>query len=369
MLSSLKSGALILAIVFTHSMVQQAHSAEPSKQDCYITGYATALLEKVYDFPETRVEVFEGQVRLLNPPKDKNKRKEIIDAIKRINGVVNVVIKKEHKKSGPFDLPSTFKDEVDTSTEGFFPKDDLFQPLFANPWESRFYASWRHDEYLDTNMGAVGLGEVFGFYRWTDVFGPGHDLQLNIEAAAFAYFDLDADSNDLHNIDFQVGFPFVYKYKDFATRFRLMHHSSHLGDEFLEKNKQILDELEKHQTNNNFIDLTFSYNPGLWRVYGGGTYIFDHTPSRDPWEIDYGFEFRPWHELSIHPIAGIHIKQMGELSWKFNQRYVMGIEISDWPARNRITQVLAEYYKGNNLGWPFYKQDGEYYGAGIYLDF
>src|SRR2546425_8890963 len=59
-----------------------------------------------------------------------------------------------------------------------------------------------------------------------------------------------------------------------TTRLRLFHQSSHLGDEYMA------------HTNARRIDLTFQAVELLvarettrWRVYGGGDYIFAHSPT------------------------------------------------------------------------------------------
>lgn len=73
-----------------------------------------------------------------------------------------------------------------------------------------------------------------------------------------------------------------------ATRLRLFHQSSHLGDEYMV------------HTNARRIDLTFQAVELLvatemspWRVYGGGDYVFAHSPTDlKPGVLHGGLEFR-----------------------------------------------------------------------------
>src|SRR2546425_11619972 len=73
-----------------------------------------------------------------------------------------------------------------------------------------------------------------------------------------------------------------------TTRLRLFHQSSHLGDEYMA------------HTNARRIDLTFQAVELLvarettrWRVYGGGDYIFAHSPTDlKPGVLHGGLEFR-----------------------------------------------------------------------------
>jgi hypothetical protein len=59
-------------------------------------------------------------------------------------------------------------------------------------------------------------------------------LQLSVEGALFAQFNLDSASHDLINADYTIGIPATYRHGDNSLRFRIYHQSSHLGDEFLQ---------------------------------------------------------------------------------------------------------------------------------------
>ena len=80
--------------------------------------------------------------------------------------------------------------------------------------------------------GAVGFGE-----RWGIVRRPGERAgdgwQVGLSGGVFAQFDMDADSNDLINADYVIGFPLTWRHGAWSGRFNLYHQSSHLGDELL----------------------------------------------------------------------------------------------------------------------------------------
>ena len=84
----------------------------------------------------------------------------------------------------------------------------------------------------DILAAAVGAGHVFGLYRWAGN-ASGEGWQLSAFGTVFSQFNLDAPSSDLINTDFLAGIPLSYRRGRFATRFRLFHQSSHLGDELL----------------------------------------------------------------------------------------------------------------------------------------
>src|SRR2546425_1473844 len=85
---------------------------------------------------------------------------------------------------------------------------------------------------------------------------------------------MQSATNDLINTDYLVGLPLTYRHGSWATRFRLYHQSSHLGDEYL------------LHTNAQRVDLTFeaaellvSKEIAQWRGYGGGGGLFAPSPA------------------------------------------------------------------------------------------
>src|SRR3989441_4899598 len=104
-----------------------------------------------------------------------------------------------------------------------------------------------------------------------------------------------------------------------TTRLRLFHQSSHLGDEYMA------------HTNARRIDLTFQAVELLvarettrWRVYGGGDYIFAHSPTDlKPGVLHGGLEFRqPGSLLRLGRgaagrfVAGLDVKSIQDRGWQ-----------------------------------------------------
>ncbi len=360
-----------LLCLFTTAPIVESAGAERSGE--FLEGYVTALIETSYDMPSVEIEVRQGTVYLRNVPEDKQLRTKITERLLQIQGIEQVEWEEEIVSALPKE-PTKEQKVINRNAEdysGAFPANDLFTPLMADPLESRFSAAYRYDLEEERGIAAVSFGEVFGFYRWNDVFAEGHQIQIDLEAAVFAYFDLDVRSSDLMNVDFQVGTPVIYRYHDFSSRLRFMHRSSHYGDDYLARNPGILFDpnLGVRPLDDNLIDLTLSYEQPWWRVYWGSVYLFDTKRNTEPWEFIYGLEFTPWKKWTVHPIAGIHLRQTKESEWQVFQRYAAGIEISDWPFRNRTLRLLLEYYNGNNLQWPFIQEDGDYVGISAYFDF
>src|SRR3989454_3153323 len=104
----------------------------------------------------------------------------------------------------------------------------VFQPLLADPKEPRFFAGylWARSPRLASRLGTVGFGQTIGLVR-------GRDWQLGVAAGVFSEFNMQSSTTDLLNTDYLVGLPLTYRRGSLATRVRLYHQSSHLGDEYM----------------------------------------------------------------------------------------------------------------------------------------
>ncbi len=254
------------------------------------------------------------------------------------------------------------------------PARDLFQPLLADPKEPRFHAGvqWVESDLYGSRVGAVGFGENFGIVRW-----PGRDAnegwQLNLSAAVFAQFDLDAPSADLLNADYIVGIPVSYRNGHWSLRARLYHQSSHLGDEFLLR-------VHPDRVNLSFesLEMLMSYDAGPWRVYGGGEYLFHREPAElEPGILHAGVEYRSsapvWHIGSLGAarlVGGVDAKSWEQHDWDTAWSLKTGLEFRaqrDAERRGRSWQVMFEYYDGPSPYGQFYPHEVRYWGLGLVL--
>ena len=254
------------------------------------------------------------------------------------------------------------------------PVKDLFRPLLADPKEPRFQVSaLRVDSDVHDNMvAAVGFGENFGIARW-----PGRHAkeawQLNLSAAVFAQFDLDAPSDDLVNADYIVGFPVSYRNDRWSVRARFYHQSSHLGDEFLLR-------VHPDRVNLSFesLETLVSYEWEQWRVYGGGEYLIFREPEElDPGVLHAGIEYRAgeptWHIGTlgaVRLVGGLDVKSWEQHDWDAAFSLKTGLEFRpqrDTEQRGRYWQLLLEFYDGPSPYGQFYTYEVRYWGLGFVL--
>ena len=241
-----------------------------------------------------------------------------------------------------------------------------FPPLLADPKEPAFFATylWDRSPRLASKLGSVGVGQTIGLVR-------AGDWQLAVAAGVFSQFNMQSRTNDLINTDYVVGLPVTYRHGSLATRFRLYHQSSHLGDEYMV------------HTNAQRVDLTFEAAELLvareianWRVYGGGEYIFARSPADlKPGVLHGGVEYRqPGLLLRLGKlgvgrlVAALDAKSVEDRDWQMGWSAVTGLEWGDplaAPGSGRRWSVLLKAYAGPSPYGEFYRDRVSSLGLGV----
>ncbi|MDZ7830833.1 MAG: DUF1207 domain-containing protein [Desulfobacterales bacterium] len=252
-----------------------------------------------------------------------------------------------------------------------FPSGDVFSPLVADPKEPRFFLSINNydNEFRSDFTGAsVGFGENFGLIR--KHLGDQHAWQLSLKGGLFSQFDLNSDSDDLLNSDYNIGVTWNYRIDALSTRLRVYHQSSHLGDEYLLKHPRLAD--TRTNFDNEAIDFLAAFTWQQIRTYGGLHFLIERDPGNlDRWGYQGGIEYQgtgellPWGAL----VAGLDIKGFQELHWTPGYSVKTGIAFKELDHQSRYIQVMLEYYNGFIPYGQFYDYDMESYGAGIYFGF
>lgn len=343
--------------------------------DRFAAGYATAILEREFSLKAPRVTVSNGVMTVRGDELGSVKRDRVLKALSGIQGVVRIeIIEPGAQAPAAVSLSEPQQTEAQPGDEAaemgeLFPRGRLFAPLIADPRWPRFSAAYHYyidDDELD-NVGATSFGETLVFYR--DESPVGGLWEIGIQAGVFAIFDLDAESKDLINADYWVGIPLSYRYKDFSALFRLFHQSSHLGDEFLLRNR-----LNRVNLSYEGTDLKLSYDiSDDLRLYAGGGYIFRKEPSDlKPWSVQYGVELRsPRTFLSrtTRPLFAADFKNWEENDWNTDVSVRLGLEFERPTTVSRRFQIMLEYFNGSSPNGQFYNRTIEYMGLGAHFYF
>jgi hypothetical protein len=264
-----------------------------------------------------------------------------------------------------------------SQTRGYvgLPTGGVFCPLIADPKAVSSFLSYQHTSEpfeSTTRIAAVGIGDSFGIFR---LGGTGNDngVQLDLEGAIFAQFDLGTSSYDLINADYIVGLPLTLRGGPVSARVRVYHQSSHLGDEFLLRSKHPARENLSFEA----AEAILSIDVSALRLYGGGEYLF----RRDPQDLQEtvahaGAELRPGMPLIrfgnrigvMRFVAAGDFKSSEEQDWKPSMSGRAGFEL-DRPGepRTRRWSLLFEVYRGPVPYGQFFRNKIAYVGVGAHF--
>jgi len=349
--------------------------ASPS-EDSYISGYASAVLEREFDVKSATITVKDGVVTLVADELPSGSRDKIVSSLSAIRGVVRVEIAKQ-AKVGAASQPATASREGGTTSARvgrpqfvfLSRRDMLFPPLLADPRWPHFSVAYQY--YINDpalkSVGATSFGETFPILRG-DL--PAGQWEVSLQAGVFAIFNLDAASKDLTNADYFVGIPLVYRLDGFSVLTRLFHQSSHLGDEFLLQNTRV----RRVNLSYEELDILLSQEFGRWlRVYGGGGYLFDQDPSAlKRWSTQVGAELEsPWAFLGevVRPLAAIDVQNHEDTNWDTDVSVRAGIQLESPTFKSTKLQLLGEYYDGNSPNGQFFERRIQYVGFGAHVYF
>ena len=373
-----RRGRYVATVVFLALVlvVPPPTHAQPGVDDAYIAGYATAVLERELKTSARSLRVERGVVTLDGADLGDAERARISEALARIRGVVRVEVRAPATRAatageaGPLAMAVGRAKAVAGPQTGLLPGGgQLFNPLIADPRWPHFAAAYQR--YLKEgdlrDVAAVSFGETFSLYRGK--LGDGW-WEIGLQAGVFAVFDLDAASKDLINADYLVAAFLGYRYERFSALARLFHQSSHVGDEFLLRDRV------KNRFNLSYesIDVRLSYEffGNVLRLYGGGGYLFGQEPEDlKPGSLQWGVELRsPWPvpASAFRPIAAVDVQNREENHWHTDVSARAGIELAGVLA-SRNLQILLEYFRGHSPNGQFYKQKVDYLGLGAHFHF
>lgn len=337
--------------------------------DEFLTGYVASILERDLHWERDSyiLKIVNGAATITLFEEDPIRQEAADQRLSGIDGLQGITIV---VKPTATDKPEAVGSFLGVTSQGeAFPVGDLFRPLVADPKQPQFFVSLQSFSSLDLRytMASVGFGETFGMYRF---FGSreGNGLQLSLEGALFAQFNLDSSSSDLINADYTIGIPVTYRYGDNSLRFRFYHQSSHLGDELLLSGNHP----DRVNLSYESTELIYSREWHQWRLYGGGEYLVHKEPSDlKPTIAHWGIEYRASNPLvwSGRPIVGVDMKCTEENNWSVDTSVKAGFEFGHPNPGQRRLRLMAEWYNGYDPHGQFYNNKVEYFGLGVSLGF
>jgi len=251
-----------------------------------------------------------------------------------------------------------------------FPIGELFEPLVADAKEPQFSTGLHRvkssGQLGEFTAGVVSYGENFGLVRWQTAAVK--QWQVSIAGALFAQFNMDAESKDLINADYAIGISGTHRHGSGSYRLRVLHQSTHLGDELL------LGESPPERVNYSLeaVDFLAAYKWHDIRLYGGAGYLFNVEPSiLDRIALQFGGDFlsNRYRLLKGNLTGGIDLTAFEGDDWGVNTTVKFGVEYGNPGSGNRRIRLMLEYYNGKAPFGQFFDVDISSYGLTAYFLF
>jgi len=333
-----------------------------------VAGYAVAILEQDFALAGFAVHVHDGVVRVEVgglQPADRDRIREALLATEGVHAVEFGAVPEQEQ-----DAPGTGV-EVRRRAPAveLFPRQKLFASLLADPrWPRSGIAYQRYvgDSEL-RNVGGAAFGESFPIAGGGALLGG--RWELGIQGSVFSIFDLDAASMDLVNSDFLGGVTFAWRKGPFATMLRFFHQSSHLGDEYLLRNRVDRINLSFEELDWLFaIDLLDAFRP-----YAGVGVLVRRDPADiDRWSLQVGVDAQsPWRlgSTPLRPVASIDLQFREESGWQTDLSIVAGVQLESARLGRLRLRMLLEYYRGRSPNGQFFERRIDTVGFGMSLGF
>ncbi len=333
--------------------------------DRAIEGYARAVLDGELGFSGATVTAANGVLILKAPPLGKVHTSRLTDALKQIPGVARVEVQEMDASAT---TGSAESDET-ARVSPWLPNGLLFEPLHADPRWAHFGLAFRR--YLNggelKNGAAANMGATISLYRGRP--SNGARWEFGIQAGTFSLFDLSAKSgsNDILNTDFTLAVFYGYRRGDFSSLVRLMHQSSHLGDEFIQNTQA-----SRIEVNHDRLDLKLSYDLAQWvRVYGGGGLLLRQSPDGlGMGTVQAGIELTSpttyWHGR-LRPVAYVDVQLHERTGWSYSHSAMAGLQFEAARLDGRAIQLLIEHFTGPFPDGQFFTQKTHWIGIGLHL--
>lgn len=360
------TGWLVRLLILVVGLAGGLTATAAAASDQYIAGYAAGLLEHEFHLSGAVVKVEQGRVDVYAKRLAAEDPAKIVTALQAIPGVVQAEV---HTGAGPSGAPGPGVVQAVTPESGskFLPRGLLVDPMHADLRWPHFGASY-HSLSSGGREFASAFGESFAVYRDAAPFQG--EWELGIQAGVFGVFDTEKRSIDLINADYTFGIVASYRADKLSGFVRIRHQSSHLGDEFLLNNPQVVRVNLSYEE----IDLKLSYDLTTWlRLYGGVGTIVRKEPSTLGRETTQGgVELKsPWLFWGgkVRPVAYADFQTHARTNWSVGQSIMAGLQFENARIGDRKLQVLGEYYSGPSPDGQLFTQRVEWIGMGIHLWF
>lgn len=253
-------------------------------------------------------------------------------------------------------------------TDGWIPAGpSLYPQLKADPRQPCFGVGYRwYDQALGSNTGMANLGGIIPIWRGSDVWRFDR-IEIGLSGATWAVFDMKATSMDLINSDWYGAIPIQAEIGQTRLRLRVYHISSHLGDEYLQRQNTLATRKNPSYEAVDLAAYTPVYEDKLY-AYGTIGHVI-HSDSSYPLQHLYfeaGAEYYLRDmtfnccSLSALPYAAVHGRFWEVNSFSPTYNAALGLAWSDKKLNRPQMATSLEYFKGDSVEGQFSRDHSDY---------
>lgn len=213
----------------------------------------------------------------------------------------------------------------------------------------------------------IALGGRVGLVRYgtTDTIQP-DGWQLDIEGAGLPRLNQE-EGQDLDMADYRFGIPITYRKGRWAFKFGYYHISSHVGDEFIERNPGF--QRINYVRDSLILGAKYNFRPDALAYLEVGYAPFP-SGGAQPLEFQFGVEYAPTMIRSVtsSPVIAVNGHLREEVSFGGGVNVIAG-----WQWRGQHTshtfRMGLQYYNGKSMQYEFFRANDRLVGFGMWYDF
>ncbi|WP_020605176.1 DUF1207 domain-containing protein [Spirosoma spitsbergense] len=254
----------------------------------------------------------------------------------------------------------------------FLPKGHLFEPIILDPLEAQTYGSflpgyWIEGQKYKGSFVPFAFGFAKPFYRRTTQ--PGHSEEWVLDLASFTQFEAFRDdvtnkaARRIVNTDYKVSIIYNIRRNENNYRIRVYHLSSHLGDDYIYRNK--ITAPSPNSVNYELLDFTYSRTVNNWRLYGGAGIVLRKSEERKLLSAQLGTFYKRPSTKATRLVGGVDVKFWQQTDFRPGIHGGIGFELGR--TQNNLTFML-EGYSGFRPYSQFEQQQTSWMGIGLYLN-
>jgi len=235
----------------------------------------------------------------------------------------------------------------------FLPSGLLFAAKIADPREPGIRAELINASDAGHTMSEVAFGVHSGVFKAR--LGTASSFQMDLEGGIFSRFSLGQDKK-LNNIDYRIGLPLTFAFRNWSAKLSYYHSSSHLGD-----NEIALTRRQPITFSREILQALLGYQYKRIRFYGGPGHLFNPIPDVARGLFQLGMDSRDLYDISRDVSLYFGTQATFRSEWDWNPDFSLNVGVSIYSAnRKRGLDIGLEIYSGKTQRGQFFKEDEDY---------